>query len=77
VPRSCSRCWPPGPRDAHEIASGLGGDHAAALAALARLQDAGPRSRRCRLADYQLSARGRRELRLQRRALLAELDNPA
>jgi DNA-binding PadR family transcriptional regulator len=54
-----------GPRRAHEIARELG-DHAATLTTLARLQDAGLVRRRARLADYQLTARGRRELRLQR-----------
>jgi DNA-binding MarR family transcriptional regulator len=58
-----------GPRPAHEIARGLGGDQGAALATLARLQGAGlvRRRRLPRAADYQLTARGRRELDLQRR----------
>ena len=55
-----------GPRRAHEIARGLGGDHAAASSTLARLQHAGLVRRRGHLADYQLTARGRGELRLQR-----------
>jgi DNA-binding PadR family transcriptional regulator len=55
-----------GPCRAYEVARRLGDDHAAALATLDRLQRAGLVRRRGGLADYQLTARGRRELRLQR-----------
>jgi predicted transcriptional regulator len=57
-----------GPRRAHEVARALGGDQSAARVALARLERAGlvRRRRFTGGVDYLLTARGRRELRLQR-----------
>jgi DNA-binding MarR family transcriptional regulator len=57
-----------GPRHAHEVARALGGDQSAARATLARLEAAGLVWRRALATgvDFQLTARGRRELRLQR-----------
>jgi predicted transcriptional regulator len=56
------------PRRAHELARALGGDYAAAHVALGRLERAGLVRRRLQGAgpDYLLTARGRRELKLQR-----------
>jgi hypothetical protein len=57
-----------GPRRPHDIARTLGGDFPAARTALRRLEEAGLVRRRLLggAADYLLTGRGRRELRLQR-----------
>jgi predicted ArsR family transcriptional regulator len=57
-----------GPRRAHEVARAFDNDHPAARVALARLEAAGLVRRRAlaRGPDYLLTARGYRELRLQR-----------
>src|SRR5918911_3399753 len=58
-----------GPRRAHEVARAIGGDHPAARVTLGRLEAAGLVRRRALAGgpDYLLTARGRLELRLQRR----------
>jgi DNA-binding PadR family transcriptional regulator len=57
-----------GPRRPHELARALAGDYPAARTALHRLERAGLVRRRALAGgtDYLLTARGRRELRLQR-----------
>jgi DNA-binding HxlR family transcriptional regulator len=57
-----------GPRREHELARAFGGDHPGARSALARLEAHGLVRRRVFAAsvDFQLTRRGRRELRLQR-----------